>query len=297
MLTQDFIERAKRIHGDKYDYSKVDYKNTKTKVTIICPIHGEFYQRPNNHLNGQGCPHCSVTHKLTKEIFVKKASEIHEAKYDYSKVNYVNNKTKICIICPEHGEFEQKPNDHLMGHGCPKCGGTKKYTTDEFIKRARKVHGDKYDYSKVEYKTMHTKIIITCKKHGDFSQFPNDHLKGCGCPKCNQSKLEMAIEERLNELGVEYTPHAHFGWLGRQEIDFYMPEYNIGIECQGRQHFMQVDLFEPLDIIQKRDRLKKKLCEEHGIRIIYYSNLGIDYPYQVFEDKEELLKEIINEQS
>ena len=118
---EEFIEKARKVHGDKYDYSKVDYKDALTKVTIICPKHGEFYQIPDNHLGGNGCPSCSGNKKLTTEEFIGKAREVHGDKYDYSKVDYVNYNTEVCIICPEHGEFYQTPDIHLRGISCPAC--------------------------------------------------------------------------------------------------------------------------------------------------------------------------------
>ena len=126
LTTQEFIEKAKEIHGDKYDYSKVDYINTKTKVIIICKIHGEFIQKPNSHLINHGCPQCGINSQslsltLTKEEFIEKAKEVHEDKYDYSKVNYINSFTKVIIICKIHGEFKQIPHSHLINHGCSKC--------------------------------------------------------------------------------------------------------------------------------------------------------------------------------
>jgi len=122
LTTQEFIEKAKEIHGDKYDYSKVDYINTKTKVIIICKIHGEFIQKPNNHIsNKYGCSKCGRTKLLTKEEFIEKAKEVHGDKYDYSKVDYINTKTKVIIICKIHGEFKQIPHSHLINHGCSKC--------------------------------------------------------------------------------------------------------------------------------------------------------------------------------
>ena len=125
--TQAFIERAKKTHGDRYDYSEVNYKNMYTKVAIICLNHGLFYQLPFNHLNGQGCPACKAEDvgnrkRMSVEEFIKRAVAVHKEKYDYSKVNYRNNHTKVCIICPKHGEFWQNPESHLNGCGCPMCG-------------------------------------------------------------------------------------------------------------------------------------------------------------------------------
>ena len=196
--TDEFIAKAKKIHGDKYDYSKVKYIDTKSKVCVVCPEHGEFWQTPSHHLSGCGCPKCANKNKgeyrrSSKKDFITKARKIHGDKYDYSKVDYVNNYTKICIICPEHGEFWQTPHNHLSGQGCPKCGVEKQTSTkEEFIKKAKEIHGDKYDYSKVDYSNAHTKVCIICPNHGEFWQTPNNHLRGHGCPKCKRNKLSCA---------------------------------------------------------------------------------------------------------
>ena len=118
---ETFIGRSNIIHNDKYDYSLVDYINNKTKVRIICFEHGEFWQIPANHLNGSGCPKCNNNYKLTTDLFIERSNIIHDNKYDYSLVNYKNNKTKVIIICNKHGEFKQRPDAHLNGQGCSKC--------------------------------------------------------------------------------------------------------------------------------------------------------------------------------
>ena len=182
--TETFIEAAKNVHGNKYDYSKVEYINSSTKVTIICPIHGEFQQLPSEHLQGKGCIHCAGKAKYTTETFIAAAREVHGEKYDYSKVEYVNSSTKVTIICPIHGEFQQRATEHLKGKGCIHCAGKAKYTKETFIAAAREVHGEKYDYSKVEYINSQTKLTIICPVHGEFQQTPADHLRGSGCPKC-----------------------------------------------------------------------------------------------------------------
>ena len=298
---EEFINKAREAHGDKYDYSKVKYVNNHTDVCIICPEHGEFWQTPNSHLKGNGCPKCGIesaqeSNSSTTEEFIKRAREVHGDKYDYSKVNYVNNHTDVCIICPKHGEFLQMPYNHLNGAGCPKCAGNIKLNKTEFINRAREVHGDKYDYSKVEYVDSHTKACILCPKHGEFLQRPDTHLSGCGCPKCNSSKLESEIKLMLDEQGIKYNYRERkIPWLKGLELDFYIPDKNIAIECQGTQHFEPVEIFggeETYKYTIENDSAKRKLCEENGVRLLYYSNLGIEYPYKVFEDKEEILKKI-----
>ena len=205
LTTEEFIRKAKLVHGDKYDYSKVNYVNAKTEIEIICKIHGSFYQTPDKHLHSKGCPFCNRNDKLTNEEFIKRAREIHGNKYDYSKVEYVSYHTRVCIICPIHGEFWQEPANHLCGKGCRKCSrNSYNYSTDEWINLAKLVHRDKYDYSKVNYKNSNTKVCIICSKHGEFLQEPNNHLIGQGCPKCKESKLEYNTRKILEDNKIEY---------------------------------------------------------------------------------------------
>ena len=192
--TEKFILKSKNIHGDKYDYSLVDYKNAITKVKIICPIHGEFKQLPSNHLAYIGCPKCGIIHR-TNELrmvineFIQKVEKLHKHIYDYSLVNYVNSYTKVKKICHIHGIFEQLPTSHINGNGCPKCGkistiNKQSLSTEQFIVKARKIYGDRYDYTKVEYKNAKTKVIIICPIHGEFEQTPVGHMVSNGCKKC-----------------------------------------------------------------------------------------------------------------
>ena len=297
-----FIKKAKEVHGDKYDYSKVEYINNKTKVCIICPEHGEFWQRPDKHLSrGSGCPKCGGTSKLKLSEFIEKANFLHKNKYDYSKVNYENYETKVCIICPIHGEFWQTPHAHLNGQGCPYCNGNLKLDKKQFIKKAKEVHGDKYDYSKVNYENYETKVCIICSKHGEFWQAAHNHLQGQGCPYCSKSKLEIKISELLKENGIEFCHGKTFEWLknnGHLYLDFYLPKQNIAIECHGEQHFDVVDFFGGLEEFIKRiklDSLKYRLCNEHGIKILYYSlKKHDDYFSKVYTNFDDI-KQIINE--
>ena len=278
---KEFNDKARKVHGDKYDYTKVKYVNANTKVCIICPEHGEFWQTPNNHLSGKGCYKCSGCYVPTTEEWIVSARKIHGDKYDYSNVEYVNNSTKVCIICPVHGEFWQIPINHIKGYGCPKCGGNYIPTTEEWIASARKVHGDKYDYSKVKYVNNKTKVCIICPEHGEFWQTPSDHKQGAGCPKCNLSHLERDVMHYLDDVGITYDYQKRFDWLGRQSLDFYLPNYKVGIECQGEQHFFPIDFAgkgvewacKKFDKLIKRDKRKKKLCEENGVKLLYFGNV------------------------
>ena len=289
MTNDEFVKKATKLHDNFYDYSKVEYQGSKKKVAIICPIHGEFLMRPNNHLIGQGCPKCANENRrktlaLTKEEFIEKAKKVHGDLYDYSKVDYINNNAPIMIICKKHGKFEQLPYHHLMGNGCPICkaekiGDKHRLTKEEFIEKANNIHGDKYDYSKVEYINNITPITIICKKHGEFKQLPIYHLSGNGCPKCNASHLEEEITALLKDNNIEFEYQKRFDWLGKQSLDFYIPKYNIAIECQGRQHYQSVKIFGGEEGFLKRkilDNRKKKLCEEHNIKILYYSKFALN---------------------
>jgi hypothetical protein len=284
MNTEEFIKKAKKVHGDKYDYSKVNYINSNTKVCIICPIHGEFWQRPNNHLNGCGCSKCTkFRNKYTTEEWIEYAKSIHGNKYDYSKVIYKTSKDNVIIICPEHGEFNIRPDNHNHGEGCPVCryikssNGIRK-NIDEFISQCKKVHGNKYDYSKVEYKNNKTKVCIVCPKHGEFWQTPDNHLSGKGCPRCSQSKLEESTKEFLIENDIPFEEQKSFEWLkfkSPMRLDFYLPQYNVAIECQGIQHFKPLEHFggnEAFEYSIEKDKKKASLCAENGIKLMYFSN-------------------------
>ena len=287
--TKDFIEKAKKIHGNKYDYSKTEYTNSKNKMIIICPIHGDFLQDANHHLQGCGCPQCGGRMRLTTEVFVEKAKQIHGSKYDYSKVEYVNNRTKVCIICPDHGEFWQTPLHHLDCEGCYECGRIKtiqSITSDNenFIEKAKKVHGNKYDYSEVKYKHNARKVSIICPIHGVFKQSPNNHLHGDGCPKCTVSKIEEGLMRELDTLNVEYVYQKRFSWLGKQSLDFYLPKYNVAIECQGEQHYRPISFSKTiianisLQENIKRDIKKFNKCVAHNVMLYYLFNEGETMP-------------------
>ena len=298
-----FIKDSIAIHGVKYDYSNVEYKNNSTKVCIICPEHGEFWQTPNAHLNGQGCPECSHSSKKYELYdWIKRAKEIHGDKYDYSKVEYVNNHTKVCITCPEHGDFLQTPVAHLCGQGCPKCANKinaqkRLMGLGTFIKRAKQIHGDKYDYSKVEYINSKTKVCIICPEHGEFWQKPNKHLLGQGCPICNENKMEEKIKAFLEDNKIKYIRQYRSEWLKNDSnsflsIDFYLPELNLAIECQGEQHFKPVEYFGGEIRFSHQlanDRTKKKLCEEHTIKVLYITEKRINTSIDLYSKNNVIL--------
>lgn len=207
-----------------------------------------------------------------QKIFIKEAIKIHGDKYNYSKTIYKTARQKVTIICPKHGEFEQLANAHLQGEGCFQCERERRAkSTENFIKEAKKVHGDTYDYCKVNYINRNTPVIIICPKHGEFEQLPSNHLQGKGCSHC-KSKEQAALfnrlvedfpnEEILYEVGNRIVP-----WLEGQRFDIYFPKYNIAIEYNGPQHYMPIQkLGGELAYLKtiERDREKRKKCEENG---------------------------------
>jgi hypothetical protein len=233
--TSQFIEKAIKIHGNKFDYSKVEYNGSHTKVSIICLEHGEFYQSPTNHLSGNGCPKCAWEYKhgkyrlTTLETFLTQAKEIHGDKYDYSKVEWKNTRTPITLICPIHGEFTQVPQNHIrLKCGCGKCGREiakakiNKYNTPYFIEKAKAIHGDEYDYSKVQCFNATDKVEIICAFHGVFEQIAHQHLQGHGCPKCNFD--QMAKDRAMGKEVFIYKAKELFG----EKYDYSKVEYING---------------------------------------------------------------------
>ena len=290
--TEKFIQKAISIHGNKYDYSLSEYSTSKVKVIIICPEHGEFLVTPDNHIRRKsGCPKCNGGIRLTTNEFIKKSNEIHSYKYDYSLVEYKNNATKVKIICPEHGEFKQRPQDHVNKLGCPKCGIIKRANsrtsnTEEFIQKAISVHGDKYDYSKVEYKKSNLNVKIICPYHGEFKQKPNDHLSNKnGCPICCESKGEIAIRNFLTENSIEFISQKRFKDCRDKRplpFDFYIPDLNLCIEYDGIQHFNKKNQYYSEDR-KKKDEIKNKYCTsiDDSPKLLRISYLELDNITQI----------------
>lgn len=266
---EEFVRKAKEVHGDKYDYSVTIFTRTADYVEINCPEHGSFKQRASNHLAGRGCKKCSGVY-MDKEYFIEKAQKVHGNKYLYEKVEYECYSEKVEITCKVHGSFMQSPSNHLAGHGCSRCAGI--YSDrDLFIEKARKIHGDLYSYEKVEYINWVIKVEIICSEHGSFFQSPNNHQRGDRCPSCKRSKGEEMIAKILDQLGVKYTTQKSFPTCRLTRLlyfDFYLPEYNLCLEYDGRQHTQPVDKFggeEEFKLTQERDQFKNKWCQDNGV--------------------------------
>lgn len=303
--TETFVKELEERYGDIYDYSKVVYINKNAPVIVICKKHNyEFPKKPKDLLRMKvPCPKCSKSHQPTTEEFIEKAKSVHGDRYDYSKVVYEKNDKEVCIICPEHGEFWQTPAQHInLKHGCKKCGLIKmgkshNKTTEQFIEKAKQVHGDLYDYSETVYTKRGNDITIICKTHGPFTQKAGNHLCGAGCKECLNSRLEEKIRVLLQNNQIEYEYEKGFEWLkniGPMTIDFYLPEYNIAIECQGEQHYRPVKYFGgPEELVKdmKRDEVKEALLLEHGITPIYFANEK--YRNDVLIEPEDVLDRIL----
>ena len=241
--TEQFVEEAKKVHGDKYDYSKVEYINSTSKVIIRCKKHGDFLQTPNDHLNGCGCKKCvneKISEKRLKNTLevIEEANKVHNYRYRYFPETYKGRHKKMAISCPIHGIFWQEAGSHLGGRGCPDCFGTPKKTTEQFVEDAKKIHGDKFDYSLVDYKTNADKVKIVCKQCGEtFEQSPNRHLSGDGCPNCRPNK-KLTFEEfkvRAN--------YIHFNLYEYSKEDYKNTRTKIRIFCKKcNQSFSQTPM-------------------------------------------------------
>jgi hypothetical protein len=212
--TKYWINKAIGRHGYKYDYSRVNYTTATIKVCIICPIHGEFWQRPCDHMKSFGCNKCVVDNgKVSISEFIERSNKYHNYKYDYSKTVYVRRHDKVTIICPIHGEFKQIAAMHMNGAGCKKCATLdSSISKHEFIRRSVIKHKNKYDYSLVEYNSVRDKVSIICPKHGVFKQLAVSHMNGHGCRIClfercgwNKSK---SIERANGRMYTLYKIHC-----------------------------------------------------------------------------------------
>lgn len=281
LTTEEFIKKAKIIHKDKYIYDKTLYINSRQKVIITCPIHGDFEQLANAHLQGQGCPKCCKPNKiLDKHEVLKQFKEIHGDKYDYSQLPAIlKNHDKISIICPKHGIFMQTVSQHKRGQGCPKCAFEKQserqaYSWEQLISKFNIIHKGKYDYSKANYIDMNTPICIVCSKHGEFWQKPSLHIRGAGCQKCNSSKGEILISSILEDLNIVFESQYKI-IINNYTcfIDFKFTYNNViyYIEYNGEQHYIPVEHFGGKTKFQKqilRDTNVRNYCKENNITLI-----------------------------
>lgn len=351
LTTSEFIARAREVHGDKYDYSKVNYTRNQEPVIIICPIHGEFEQKPIAHLSGCGCNICNppktlCSHdefvakmkrqhpnleiiskyinsrspitvrckihdhtfettpkrlvagqncqkcyddrrgdavRLSKEEALNRILNVHGDKYGYPNFNkeYKTTQSQLTCVCKKHGAFKSTAYKlYSQGCGCPKCaheenGFSKRLTTEEFVNKSKLIHGEKYDYSKVKYKTTDDEVCIICPEHGEFLQVASYHISGNGCPKCNESLMEKRVNLLLKNNDIVFSREVNFNCIGGKRVDFYLPKQNLIIECQGNQHLTPIDFFggeETFNNQLQRDIDKFNELTKDKFKILYVVN-------------------------
>lgn len=274
---ESFIEKSKIKHGNKYSYDFVEYLDSKTKVKIFCPIHGMFEQLPEKHIKGSGCQVCGGSIKLSTSDFIDKSNKIHNFRYSYELTKYVKYHSKVDIICKIHGTFKQIASNHLKGTGCPKCSNKHKPTIKEFVDKSNKIHNFLYDYRFVKYINCKTEVDIECKKHGVFKQTPNSHLRGRGCPTCQNSNGELEIQCILLENGIKFKKQYSFGDLiFRKKLKFDFAIFDINqnlislIEYNGKQHYEPNEYFggeKQFKLTLERDKLKMDYCNKNNINL------------------------------
>lgn len=312
MNTEEFIKKAKEIHKDEYIYDKTVFVDWDTKVTISCKEHGDFEISPRHHIyRKQGCNLCRGRHiseskRYSQEEIIEEFKKIHADKYIYSNVVYNGIDTEVDIICKKHGVFKQTPYNHIHKKcGCPVCryeNLSKKYrfSINELLNRFREKHGDKYEYPflKEEYINNRSIITIVCPIHGKFKQMVIKHLQGQGCSYCNESRLEKEIAVYLTNSSIDFIRQQKFDWLKHKKplsLDFYLPKYNIAIECQGEQHYEPIEKFggyEEYEIIKERDKIKLDECNSNNVKLLYYTKYKNVEGNNIYRNKTNLIKDI-----
>ena len=304
ITTEEFIGKLKEKYGDLYSYEKTIYVNYRTKITITDKNGKDIFIFPQQLLRGFK----NANQKCTKDIFIERAKKIYGEKYTYDKVRCTKWTDKVIVTCPIHGDFEKVAYAFLAGQGCKLCGN-KYYNTNKFVDKAKQIHNDKYDYSKVEYLNSSTKVCIICPEHGEFWQTPHSHLSGQGCPFCKESKGERRIKQYLENNNIEYEQQKMFSWLKYEKpmkLDFYLPKYNVGIEFQGEQHFFNKKWWNSTDEGKineyfnktiERDIEKHRLCNNNGIELFYITDHNFKEKYDGIYDvyhTSKSIKKVIN---
>lgn len=267
----EFINKSKQVHGDKYDYSLVQYFTRDSKVIIICPIHGQFTQIASDHMHGKGCRCCGydVIAQKCRSEFIDKAVAVHGNKYDYSEVINTNRLTAVKIKCPEHGIFLQRLHNHINSkQGCPVCAGITRHTTDDFITIAKEMHGNRYNYSKSNYISSKEKIVIICSKHGEFEQNAGDHMYGKGCSQCS-TVISKPHRQLLDFIRLQYSGDVlenDRAIINPYEVDIYVPAKNLAFEFNG-QYWHSFNTKE-IPRLKTRHHTKANMAADANIQLI-----------------------------
>ena len=279
------LSRFRNVHRDEYEYDESSYLDYTTKMRVKCSEHGYFKVTPHSHVSMRsGCRHCGILRTAEKnrysiEKILSQFHEVHGNQFEYDIDSYAGVAEKIRIKCHKHGWFEQTVSTHKMGAGCAECsyeliGDRTRVTKEIFIGQAIEEHGQKYDYSKVEWVDQYTEVLIGCdnEEHGYFLQVPRDHKRGSGCLRCNESRGERSIFNWLQDNGIEFIPQHTFPGLKDRALlrcDFYLPNENIVIEYNGRQHYHAIEVFggeRALKSTRRRDSIKQRFCEQNSIQ-------------------------------
>lgn len=299
--TDNFINRANILHNYKYDYTKTIYRGMGKPIKIICKKHGAFKQTPRLHIKrkGEKCPKCNKHHnvgkshnKITKEYFITQSNIVHNNKYDYNNIDYVNMNTHVIIICPEHGDFSQLPVKHLTAkQGCNQCANglrskklTSKISQSAFIENANKIHNNRYDYSLVKYINSTTKVDIICTEHGVFNQTPSNHIRNRGCLYCAREtivKISKGETEWLDLLNIPNDKnHRQVALIpnSKSTVDGYDPKTKTVYEFNGDYWHGNPDVFDHNELNKTTNKTfgelyeqtlhKEQTLKDHGYNVI-----------------------------
>ena len=279
IINKEFKVDFKQIVKDKFGLIALNDELVRydENFEANCEKHGVLKINYKN-IQRTGCTKCNLDNKQStqQKKFIEKSTIKHLDKYSYEKVKYVNNRTKVIVICKKHGEFKISPMNHLNGNGCESCS---KLDITDFIERSKLAHGDKYIYDKSIYINDITKIEVICPTHGSFLQRPSSHFSGNGCPSCRWSLGEKKVSSFLEKNLIRFETQKRFPECKNKfqlKFDFYLTDLNILIEYDGIQHFMPVDYFggaEAFEYQKKLRKIKEKFCEEQKIELVKISYL------------------------
>jgi very-short-patch-repair endonuclease len=295
--SSDILDLIKNRHGDKFTYLNLTNDiRLNDIIEIICPLHGEFKQKVIYHIK-HDCKKCSYIKEYDDNLtikFINNSKSLYNNYYSYEKTIYIKNSKKCIVTCPKHGDFDIKPNSHLSGVGCRKCGYDNrkhhnKLSQEEFISKCSLKHNNLYNYNKVLYKNTRSYITIICEKHGDFEQLAGSHLYGSGCPICCESKGSIVIRSFLNNKNINFISEYKFDDCVNKlplPFDFYLTDMNICIEFDGIQHYKPNEFFNKKISFEyriKNDNIKNNYCLDNNIKLLRI-------PYWEIDNIENILK-------
>lgn len=295
-----FIDDARSVHGDRYNYSQVRYMQGRGHVTIVCSVHGPFQQAPMNHLQGKGCRQCPYKNSIGQKEFLCRANETHGDKYAYNQTVYRGENKSITVMCKTHGLFTSTPKMHCNGTGCRQCfysGRT--LTMGRWLQIARQRHGDRYNYDSVVYISSRTPVTIECKVHGTFQQVSNEHLQGGGCPRCVHKVSKPSLEWLHVIARLDQTHIQHGGTGGevrlagtRWHADGFSADLNKVYEFLGDYYHGNPRRYDADVANKKCKRTMGELYENTCKRRKVIEDLGYAYE-EIWEDEFDAAKTLL----